>query len=67
MGYYLLQEPLFETVLDMQRPSDEDQIHYDERISQYGKINGELLSIIMGALSKNKVARDVMLNYEREK
>ena len=51
-------------MLDMQRPPDEDQDQYDERIRQYGKVNGKLLSIIMGAVSKNKVARDVMLNYE---
>ena len=67
LRYYLLQEPLYETVLDMQRPPDEDQDQYDERIRQYGKVNGKLLSIIMGAVSKNKVARDVMLNYEGEK
>ena len=67
LRYYLLQEPLYETVLDMQRPPDEDQDQYDERIRQYGKINGKLLSIIMGAVSKNKLARDVMLNYEGKK
>ena len=65
--HYLLQEPLYETVLDMQRLPDEEQDQCDERMRPFGKINGKLLPIIMGAVSKNKVARDVMFNYEGEK
>ena len=40
LRHYLLHEPLYEIVLDMQWPPDEDQDQYDERIRQYGKING---------------------------
>ena len=67
LRYYLLQEPLYETVLNMQRPPDKVQDQYDERIRQYGKIIGKLLSIVMGTVSINKLARDAMLNYEGEK